>query len=156
MPTSWLQPPRLRTEGEHRQATWLELFFDLVFVVTVAGLAALLRQDLTAAGIGWLAFLFLPIWWLWMDYSYYGDLFDTDDVVYRLALLAVMFGIVAVSRVAPEVIWGGAAWGGGRVRWDVRRPMWALRPGAEAQPRASAAGAALPRRLRPGGRALRR
>jgi hypothetical protein len=34
---SWLQPPRLRIgeESEHqpRHATWLELFYDLVFVV---------------------------------------------------------------------------------------------------------------------------
>ena len=108
---AWLRPPRLHTGGEHRQATWLELFFDLVFVVAIAGLASLLRDDLTASGVGWFAFLFLPTWWLWTDYSYYGDLFDTDDVVYRLALLAAMFGVVAISRSAPEVVAGGAAWG---------------------------------------------
>ena len=108
---AWLLPPRLQSGGEHRQATWLELFFDLVFVVAIAGLASLLRDDLTAAGVGWFAFLFLPTWWLWTDYSYYGDLFDTDDVVYRLALLAAMFGVVTISRSAPEVVAGGAAWG---------------------------------------------
>ena len=36
---SWLEPPRLRigpeTEEEHRHATWLELFYDLVFVETL-------------------------------------------------------------------------------------------------------------------------
>ena len=35
--TRWLAPPRLRTaadEGE-RHASWLELFFDLVFVVAI-------------------------------------------------------------------------------------------------------------------------
>ena len=32
------EPPRLRTLGEDetRRSTWLELFFDLVFVVAVA------------------------------------------------------------------------------------------------------------------------
>ena len=59
---AWLRPPRLHTGGEHRQATWLELFFDLVFVVAIAGLASLLREDLSATGIGWFAFLFLPTW----------------------------------------------------------------------------------------------
>lgn len=88
---------------------WLELFFDLVFAI--AGLAALLRQDLSAVGIGWFAFLFLPTWWVWTDLSYYGDLFDTDDVVYRLALLAVMFGVIVISRSAPEVVAGRADWG---------------------------------------------
>jgi low temperature requirement protein LtrA len=34
----WLEPPRLRTaadEVDRRHATWLELFFDLVFVVAI-------------------------------------------------------------------------------------------------------------------------
>ncbi len=53
----------------------------------------------------------MPTWWLWTDFSYYGDLFDTDDVVYRLALFAAMFGVVAISRVAPRVAEGEAAWG---------------------------------------------
>ncbi len=36
---AWLQPPRLRIgedSEEHRHATWLELFYDLVFVVAIA------------------------------------------------------------------------------------------------------------------------
>jgi len=36
----WLRPPQLRThaaEVDRRHATWLELFFDLVFVVAIAG-----------------------------------------------------------------------------------------------------------------------
>jgi len=35
----WRRPPRLRTVGaadEERHATWLELFFDLVFVICIA------------------------------------------------------------------------------------------------------------------------
>ena len=35
----WIEPPRLRTledAEDERRATWLELFFDLVFVVAVA------------------------------------------------------------------------------------------------------------------------
>ena len=61
----WLRPLLFRDDdAEHRQASWLELFFDLVFVVTIAGLAGLLRDDFTYAGLAWFAFLFLPIWWL--------------------------------------------------------------------------------------------
>ncbi|WP_420455712.1 low temperature requirement protein A [Rubrivirga sp.] len=114
MDDRWLKPPLFRrADGSavHRQATWLELFFDLVFVVAVAGLAGLLRDDLSATGLGWFAFLLFPMWWLWMDFSYYADQFDSDDVVYRLALLAVMAGILSVSRVASEIVEGGAGWG---------------------------------------------
>ena len=108
----WLKPPRFRTDdGPHRQATWLELFFDLVFVVTVAGLASLLREDLTWTGLAWFAFLFWPAWWLWTDWSYYGDQFDTDDAIYRLAVLAAMFGVLAIAHIAPRITDGRAAWG---------------------------------------------
>ena len=53
------RPPRLRTaeEREARHATWLELFFDLVFVVAVAQLASLLSHDLTWSGLGKFVFL---------------------------------------------------------------------------------------------------
>jgi low temperature requirement protein LtrA len=48
-----VRPPRLRTtdaeEGE-RRATWLELFFDLVFVVAIAQLSHELVEDHSLAG----------------------------------------------------------------------------------------------------------
>ena len=47
-----LEPPRLRTRGrgvdEERRATWLELFFDLVFVAAVGQLANSLAAGLVA------------------------------------------------------------------------------------------------------------
>ena len=43
--------PRLRVgEETGRHATWLELFFDLVFVVAIAALAGLLHDDLSLGG----------------------------------------------------------------------------------------------------------
>jgi len=46
-----LEPPRLRTLGgdeqDDRRATWLELFFDLVFVAAVGQLAAALSSHPT-------------------------------------------------------------------------------------------------------------
>src|SRR6266516_3601358 len=39
---AWIVPPRLLTAGEggDRHASWLELFFDLVFVVAITELSA--------------------------------------------------------------------------------------------------------------------
>ena len=57
-----LRPPRLRTldDGE-RHASYLELFFDLVFVVAIAQLAHELVLDHSLAGFGVFAGLFLPV-----------------------------------------------------------------------------------------------
>ena len=52
MPSRWHDPPRLRTldDEDERHATWLELFFDLVFVVAVAQLADGLAADPSVHG----------------------------------------------------------------------------------------------------------
>ncbi len=48
------QRPKLRTdeeEGLERKVTWLELFYDLVFVVVIAELAHTLSENISPAGI---------------------------------------------------------------------------------------------------------
>jgi low temperature requirement protein LtrA len=97
MTFSKFTPPRLRTleqEGK-RTATWLELFYDLAFVVAVAVLADRLLADLgnTTAYFGYFALL----WWLWVSHTYYADRYDTDDVVYRLLAAAQMIAIVVIA-----------------------------------------------------------
>jgi low temperature requirement protein LtrA len=98
------------SEGERgeRHATWLELFFDLVFVVAIAELAHLLHDDLTGAGIVSFAALFVPVWWLWIDFSYYADQFDVDRGLYRLTMLGVMFGMIVLAITLPDVLHGGS------------------------------------------------
>ena len=52
-----LRPPRLR------HATWMELFYDLVFVVAVSALGGRLSDDYSPAGILQFVGLFVPVWW---------------------------------------------------------------------------------------------
>lgn len=106
-------PLRLYTaEGEvrDRHATWLELFFDLVFVFAIAELAHFLHSELTWAGIAGFAALFVPVWWLWIDFSYYADQFDIEsNNAYRLILLGVMLGLIVLALTIPEALRGGSA-----------------------------------------------
>ena len=105
-----LAPPRIRSldEGgdEIRHATWLELFFDLVFVVAVAQLANAFSADLTLHGFLVLCGLFVPVWWAWVGYTFYADRFDTDDVVHRVLMLAGMFAVGALASVIPDAAQG--------------------------------------------------
>ena len=58
------QIPRNLTEeqrSEERTSTWLELFFDLCFVVAVAALARGLHDDPTLGGALRFAGLFVPV-----------------------------------------------------------------------------------------------
>src|SRR3712207_7580017 len=91
--TLFRSPPRLRSaeaEGELRHATWMELFYDLVFVVAVAALSGRLHDDDSLAGILLFAGLFVPVWWAWVGHTIYSARFDTDDLVHRLATAAMM------------------------------------------------------------------
>ncbi len=45
------KPIILRGGEEHRQATWLELFLDLAFVISIAALTKMLVKDHSAEGI---------------------------------------------------------------------------------------------------------
>jgi low temperature requirement protein LtrA len=107
-------PPRLRTvaEGtEERRATWLELFFDLVFVVAIAELSHELAIDHSTDGFFRFAGLFVPVWVAWQGYSFYADRFDTDDLVFRLAYFAAMLAIAAMAVLIPDVAHGEASAG---------------------------------------------
>lgn len=107
----WLRPPRLRSNepGEQgRRATWLELFYDLVYVVVVAALAAQLAHDLTGAGVLRFAALFLPVWWSWSGVTFYNDRFDTDDLWHRVATLLQMLGAALLALNVPTAFTGPA------------------------------------------------
>jgi low temperature requirement protein LtrA len=103
-----LLPPRLRTleEGDGRRASYLELFFDLVFVVAIAQLAHELVIDHSLHGFGVFGALYLPVFLAWQGYSFYADRFDTDDVVFRLVMFAAMLAIATLAIQIPDVAHG--------------------------------------------------
>lgn len=94
-----ITPPRLRTKEEEgkRTATWLELFYDLAFVVAVAVLSARLLGDITYVGMASYFAYFALLWWLWASHTYYADRYDTDDLVYRLLAAGQMVAVVVIA-----------------------------------------------------------
>jgi low temperature requirement protein LtrA len=104
----WLRPPRLRTlteEGE-RHASWLELFFDLVFVVAITELSHYLVTDHSAGGFLRFAALFIPVYVAWQGYTAYASRFDTDDLALRLAYFGAMLAILAMAVLIEDVAHG--------------------------------------------------
>jgi low temperature requirement protein LtrA len=99
-----LRPPRLRTlENGERHASYLELFFDLVFVVAIAQLAHELVLDHSLEGFAVFGGLFLPVFIAWQGYTIYADRFDTDDLVFRAVILLGMLSILALAVQIPDV-----------------------------------------------------
>jgi low temperature requirement protein LtrA len=109
-PRPWLRPRRVRIpadgDPDERHASWLELFFDLVFVVAIAELARQLVLNHSLGGFGIFAGLFLPVFIAWQGFTFYADRFDTDDVLFRAVMLTAMLAIAALAVQIPDVAAG--------------------------------------------------
>src|SRR6476469_5639931 len=85
----------------HLRATWLELFFDLIFVVAVGDACEILSEthDGHLAPQQFLQFVlvFLPLWWIWAGHTIYANRFDTDSRPHRLSTLLIMFLLIVIS-----------------------------------------------------------
>ena len=103
-----LLPPKLRTleSSDGRRASYLELFFDLVFVVAIAQLAHELVVDHSLHGFAVFAALYLPVFLAWQGFSFYADRFDTDDVVFRVVMFTAMLAIAALAIQIPDAAHG--------------------------------------------------
>ncbi|MGW8955796.1 low temperature requirement protein A [Streptomyces sp. NPDC055709] len=81
------------TTGEtplERHASWLELFFDLLFVAIVSQLAHGLVGHATAGQVLAVVGLFCPLWWVWVSFSYFSDTEERDTPGHRIGVLVMM------------------------------------------------------------------
>ncbi|MCW7537141.1 low temperature requirement protein A [Aquabacterium sp. A7-Y] len=96
----------LRYFDPHRRATWLELFFDLIFVVALRDVGEILTEvhDGHIAPQQFLQFVlaFLPVWWIWAGHTIYANRFDTDSRQHRLSTLLMMFLLVVISAQVSD------------------------------------------------------
>jgi low temperature requirement protein LtrA len=84
-----------------RNASPLELFFDLVFVVAVS-IASLelhhaLTEDHVLDGLVAYSVVFFGIWWAWMNFTWFATSFATDDWLYRLVTFVQMGGVLVLA-----------------------------------------------------------
>lgn len=99
----WWAAPQLRTDEEEqreRRTSWLELFYDLVFVVVVSEAAHYLAEHVSPAGVFGYTLLFLALWWAWIGGTFYTERFETNDVSYRLIVFLQMIPVAAMAIFA--------------------------------------------------------
>jgi low temperature requirement protein LtrA len=103
---AFVAPVRLQSlaPAHGRKVTWLELFFDLIFVAAVSQVAAPLRDDYTVAGLVRFAPLFVLIWWAWTGHAIFSTRFDTDDRQQRALTLLQMFAVAAMAANAKDAL----------------------------------------------------
>ncbi|MFE7892722.1 low temperature requirement protein A [Streptomyces sp. NPDC057412] len=88
-------------DEKHRGVSSLELFFDLCFIVAMAQagtqLVHALAEGHTGEGILDYLMIFFAIWWAWMNFTWFASAYDNDDVLYRIATLIQMTGVLVLT-----------------------------------------------------------
>jgi low temperature requirement protein LtrA len=93
---------RSRHEGGHARVTYVELFFDLVFVFAITQLSHTLLAHLDLVGALHTLLLFLAVWWVWIFTSWVTNWLDPDRTPVRLAVLVLMLLGLLLSTSIPE------------------------------------------------------
>lgn len=90
----------------NRHATWLELFFDLIYVVTIGDVTHILSHTheghLDPLQFWKFVLIFIPLWWIWASHTMYANRFDADDRKHRLATLLIMFLLIIISGLIGQ------------------------------------------------------
>ncbi|MBE1490266.1 low temperature requirement protein A [Plantactinospora soyae] len=116
--------------------TFVELFFDLIYLLAVTQLTQFLRDHPTPLGMVQTLLMLLAIWWAWVDTTWVTNWFDPDQLSVRLMLILVAVLSLAVSASLPQAFDGRGTWfAGAYVTIQVGRTLFALvalgRPGGE-------------------------
>ncbi len=102
------EPALLRAPDTMRGVSYLELFFDLVYVFAVTRLSHLLLAHLNWAGAAETLVLFMAVWWAWNFMVWFTNWFDPDRLPIRLAVVAVMLAGLVMSAALPQAFAGRA------------------------------------------------
>lgn len=98
--TKWQPPiPRHQTDDGGR-VTWLELFFDLIYVAALIQLGDRLADDVSPTGAVGFVGVFAVLWWTWTGTTAFTNRYAVDDVVHRLLTFVQMFAVGNLAAVA--------------------------------------------------------
>ncbi|HEY9842789.1 MAG TPA: low temperature requirement protein A, partial [Candidatus Obscuribacterales bacterium] len=103
----WWGPPRILADqpGE-RKISWLELFYDLVYVACISQLKEHLVHHLGPGALGPFLLLFGLVLWSWMNGSYYHDLHGNEGIRTRFLTLLQMLAAAAVAITLAAALAG--------------------------------------------------
>jgi len=87
---------------EDQRVTFVELFFDLVFVFAVTQLSHSLVHHLSLEGLAQTTLLMMAVWWVWIDTSWCTNWLDPERTPVRLLLFALMLGGLVLSSSIPQ------------------------------------------------------
>ncbi len=91
-----------KRDGDEAKVSYVELFFDLVYVFAVTQLAHRLGEDLSLLGAVQTLVLWFAVWLGWQYTCWVTNWFDPEQLPIRLLIFAVMLCGLVMAAVIPE------------------------------------------------------
>ena len=95
---------------EERRTSYLELFFDLVFVFAITQVTVLLLSDTTPTGFGRSALVLALVWWAWSGFTWMTNAIDIENQITKLLFLAGMAGAFFMALAVPHAYGDEGLW----------------------------------------------
>lgn len=95
---------QLRVRGHHESSrvTFVELFFDLVFVFAVTQLSHGLLAQLSLTGLAHATVLLIAVWWSWINAAWVTNWLDPARPAVRMMLFALMLAGLVFAAAIPR------------------------------------------------------
>lgn len=119
---NWL---RAKGSAAGSKVTFLELFFDLVFVFSISQLSHALAAHYTPLGAVEAALMTFAVWWVWIFTAWVTNWLDPDKMPVRGMLVALMMLGLVLSASIPELGDKGLLFAGAYVAMQVGRSLFA-------------------------------
>jgi len=93
---------RERRAHEHARVTYVELFFDLVFVFAVTQLSHGLIAHPNVQGLLHMTLLLLAVWWAWVFTAWVTNWMDPERTPVRIMLFVMMAAALVLAAAIPD------------------------------------------------------
>jgi low temperature requirement protein LtrA len=102
--------PKTIVSPEDQSVTFVELFFDLVFVFSVTQVVSLLHHGLGWAAVGQAILVFWLVWWAWSQFTWALNAADTTHHLVQLGVLVATAVAVFMAIALPGAFHERSSW----------------------------------------------
>ncbi len=95
---------------ESQNVTFVELFFDLVFVFSVTQVVGLMHHDLTLQAVGQGILVFWLVWWAWTQFTWTLNAANTTHSLIQIGTLLATAVAFFMAVALPEAFGERALW----------------------------------------------
>ena len=91
-------------------STWIELFYDLIFVAAILIFSSAVEHVHPSSGIAWIVLVFAASWWVWFTTTVCANRFHMADLPHRILVLFQMLVIVLMAMEARVSVTGDSTY----------------------------------------------